>query len=90
MKLKVILIKNLLLYFRNENIFKRKTLIVRLNMTARKKRGLGSIVTGGLSIVAGIVMFSNPVTPIILPLIFQAIGLLAGAYGVVVVTPDTD
>lgn len=59
-------------------------------MTTRKKKGLGAIATGALSIVAGIIMFSNPVTPMILPLIFQVVGMILGAYGVVVVTPDTD
>lgn len=59
-------------------------------MTGRKLRGIGAIVTGALSIVAGIVMFVNPVTPLILPLLFQVVGLLAGAYGIAVVTPDHD
>ena len=90
MKIKVIFVKNLLFYLHDVNILKRKHLIVRFKMTTRKKKGIGAIVTGALSIVAGIVMFSNPVTPMILPLIFQVVGLLAGAYGVVVVTPDTD
>lgn len=59
-------------------------------MTARKKKGIGAVATGALSIVAGIIMFSNPVTPMIVPLVFQVIGMILGAYGVIVVTPDTD
>jgi len=59
-------------------------------MTDRKKKGVGFLVSGGLSIAAGIVFFVASATPDWLGIVIQGIGLIAGLLGITVVYPDTE
>lgn len=59
-------------------------------MTVRKKRGLGSIISGVIFIGVGAVVYATTVTPDWLPLIIQGIGAIANIVGFALVFPDTD
>ena len=59
-------------------------------MTDRKKKGVTMMVTGGLGIAAGIIVYATTQTPTWVPLVIQVVGIVAGFFGITVVYPDTD
>lgn len=59
-------------------------------MTSRQKKGIGFGVSGAAFIAAAIVMFTSAVTPDWLASIFNIAGVIAGALGFVIVTPNTE
>ena len=59
-------------------------------MTARKKKGVGSLISGGLFIGVGIVLLSTTATPEWIGLAMNIIGAVANILGFALVYPDTD
>jgi len=60
-----------------------------MSMTPRKRKGIASAITGALFLVTGGVLFFAEASPDWLPLMIQAIGMVAGLFGFKVVYPDT-
>jgi len=59
-------------------------------LTPRKKKGLGYLITGGLFVGIGGIFIGMETTPDFVSLIIQAVGMLAGLFGITVVFPDSD
>lgn len=57
-------------------------------MTPRKKKGLGSIISGAIFIVVGIIIYTTTATPAWVPTALQLIGTVGGILGFVFVFPD--
>jgi len=56
-------------------------------MTARKKKGLGFIVSGGVFLIAGVICFATQATPVWFPTVISVIGLVANGLGLVTTFP---
>ena len=59
-------------------------------MTPRKKRGLGTMISGGVFIVIGIIIVTTTATPDWVPTVLTIIGLVGNALGFTLVFPDHD
>ena len=59
-------------------------------MTNRQKKGIGFSVTGGLFILASVVFFVVPATPDWVASILSIAGIIGGALGFTIVTPNTE
>ena len=59
-------------------------------MTARKKKGIGFLISGAVFIVAGGVFVGVPTTPDWLVPVMGLVGLIANFLGFVVVFPDIE
>lgn len=59
-------------------------------MTGRKKKGLGSIIAGVLSVFAGIVLAATTNTPEWVPVTLEVTGTLLNLLGFKIVYPDVD
>lgn len=59
-------------------------------MTARKKKGIGFLITAGIFAIVGGVFIGTDVTPEWVGLLTQGIGLIAGLLGFKIVSPDTE
>lgn len=59
-------------------------------MTARKKRGITSGVSGILGLVIGVVLFAFEATPSWIPVVIQSVSTVAGILGFSLVYPDFD
>lgn len=59
-------------------------------MTARKKKGIGFLISGAVFVVAGGVFLGMPVTPDWLGPVMGLVGLVANFLGFVVVFPDVE
>jgi len=58
-------------------------------MTARKKKGLGFIVTGAVTAIVGGVLMATVSTPDWVSIALNLISAVAGVVGIVFVAPDT-
>lgn len=59
-------------------------------MTARKKKGVGFLISGGAFFVAAVVMFSTTATPAWLGTSLTIVGMIANFFGFTTVFPDAD
>lgn len=59
-------------------------------MTTRKKRGLGTMISGGIFIAVGAIVAFTTATPEWVPTVLSVIGLVGNAIGFIFVFPDTD
>ena len=57
-------------------------------MTRRKKWGILTLVNGSLLIFIGILVFSTSATPVFVPVVIQALGVLFDLFGFSLVFPD--
>lgn len=57
-------------------------------MTARKKKGLGLMISGGIAIAVGAIVIATTSTPDWLPVVLNVIGLIGNALGFKLVFPD--
>jgi ABC-type uncharacterized transport system permease subunit len=59
-------------------------------MEARKRKGIGFMISGVVFLGVGGALFGTDVTPDWLPVVVQGIGLIANLLGFTTVFPDTD
>ena len=59
-------------------------------MTARKKKGIGYIISGAIFVGVGGVFIGMETTPDFVSLIIQGVGMIASLLGFTTVFPDTD
>lgn len=59
-------------------------------MTARKKRGIGLVISGVVTAVVGGIFIGTEATPEWVALVVQGVGMIAGLLGFTTVFPDTD
>lgn len=57
-------------------------------MTARKKKGLGTMISGGIFIAVGAIIAFTTATPEWVPTVLSVIGLVGNALGFGLVFPD--
>ena len=57
-------------------------------MTNRKKKGIGLLVTGLISMIVGGVMLATNTTPEIIPVAISIVGAIMDALGITFVAPD--
>lgn len=59
-------------------------------MTARKKKGVGFLISGIAFVVGGIITVSTVSTPAWFPVTLTVVGLVANFFGFVTVFPDNE
>lgn len=59
-------------------------------MTARKKKGIGYLISSGAFLLAAIVTFTTAATPAWLSTSFVIVGMITNFFGIITVFPDTD
>jgi hypothetical protein len=59
-------------------------------MTARKKKGLATIISGVIFVAVGAIIYSTTQTPVVVGTILTIIGGIANVLGFAIVFPDTD
>jgi len=59
-------------------------------MTPRKKKGIGTMISGAIFIAVGAIVYATTATPEWVPTVLSVIGLVGNALGFIFVFPDHD
>lgn len=59
-------------------------------LTARKKKGLGIMIGGAITVAIGAIVYATTQTPAWVPLAIQGVGMIGNLIGFAWVFPDTD